>query len=120
METRKIASIIFLVSLIFLSLGMVVYIVRQRSVASNLQSQKLSSPPASSNSGNLDNSATASSTGIVTKEGKSVTEEQIQTKIVEKQNEIKKKTSAKEYTNDELIFLSAPRQAVINELKAGK
>jgi hypothetical protein len=117
METRKIALIIFLAGLIFLSLGAIVYVIRQKSADNNLQTAKLAVPPAAVKPGTADSAA---GSGLVTKEGKPITEEQITAKIAEKQTAISRKTSAKQYTDDELMFLSSPRQAAISELKAGQ
>jgi hypothetical protein len=117
METRKIALIIFLVALIFLSLGAIVYVARQKSAGNNLQTAKLAAPLPAANQGVT---GAAGNNGLVAESGKPITEEQITAKIAEKQTAISRKTSAKQYTDDELMFLSSPRQTAISELKAGQ
>jgi len=115
METRKIALIIFLISLIFLSLGIVVYVARQRSEVNTLQTNKLSTPV---NKGNIgaSNNATGSA-GIVTNSGQPITEEQIQAKIEVKKAQITQEAKGRAYTSEELFFIASPRQAVISELE---
>jgi len=114
METRKIALIIFLTALIFLSLGMVMYVLRQGSEVKNLQANKLSASPVT---GTAQPTVGTSSPNLVTKEGKPITEEEIKAKIDAKKIQITEATKGRAYTSEELFFVFHPRQAAISELK---
>lgn len=126
METRKIALIIFLVSLIFLSLGVIVYVARQRSEISSLQTTKLALPNAKSKIISVNNAtdtpettSNTSETTVVTKDGKpiTITEEQIKAKIEAKKAQISQQSKGRAYTSSELYFISFPREAVVSELE---
>lgn len=117
METRKIALIIFLISLIFLSLGVVVYVARQRSEVNTLQTNKLSTPVGQTTPKASNNSNTASSTDVVNNEGKPITEEEIKAGIEAKKAQISKEAKGRDYTSEEINFMLFPRQVVIDELK---
>lgn len=114
METRKIALIIFLIALIFLALGVIVYVARQRAEVKNLQTGKISVPVGVS--GNKA-ATTTGNTGVVTKEGKPITEEQINAKIEATKAQISQGAKGRAYTSDELFFISSPRKAAISELQ---
>jgi hypothetical protein len=126
METRKIALIIFLVSLIFLSLGVIVYVARQRSEINSLQTTKLTLPdtkskinPVNNTTGTPEISSDTGGTAVVTKDGKSITitEEQIKAKIEAKKAQISQQAKGRAYTSSELYFISFPREAVVSELE---
>ncbi len=117
MNSKKIALIIFLISLIFLSLTAVVYISRQRDGDKNLQTSRLATPPTEP-AKNFIKSAT--STGLVTKDGQPITEEQIVAKIEAKKKQIKQEAKGRAYNDEELLFIGSPRQAAISDLKVGK
>lgn len=117
METRKIALIIFLVGLIFLSLGAIVYVARQRSEVNNLQTGKIAASPAVSSG---DSAAKAGDSGLVTAEGRPISEEQITAKIEATKAQISQKAKGRDYTSEEISFMLFPRQTAINELKKGQ
>ena len=108
MSARKIALIIFLIGLIVLSIGLIVAFNRNQSRQANLQADKLNQPPAATANNQPVKSAAS---------GGQLTEQEIQQKIDAKKAEIKAAAKGRAYNNEELFFLSFPREAVLQEAK---
>lgn len=112
MGTKKIALIIFLIALILLSIGFVIFATRNSKNSLN--------PGALNQSAiqeNLDNQVPDNPA----KEGPAAhiqfTDEQIEQKIEEKKQIISEQAKDRPFTDDELYFLSFPEEAAVEELK---
>lgn len=111
MDSKKIALVSFLIGLIILSVGFIVFFQRAQNHKSELLTDQLATPKVVDDK--INNSASAKP------QEKVFTEEQIQQKINEMKTQLSNSKNAKKsvYTDEELYFLGNPRQAAIDELK---
>ncbi len=113
MNERKIALVVFLIGLILLSIGFIIFFGQSQSRRNNLKTDVLTAAPAAQDK--LNNQP--ASTQAPSKTEPTFTEEQINQKIEATRQTINEQSRNRALTDQELYFLSFPREAAIKELK---
>ncbi len=108
MDTKKISLIIFLVGLIIISIGFIIFFNRESSRKSNLRANTLITPKTSKQ---IEASPQATKGQQPT-----ITEEQINQAIQAKRQQINTQAKGRALTDQELEFIGSPRETVIKDL----
>ena len=109
MDTKKIALIIFLIGVVFLSAGFIIFYSRGQGKKSELRTESLNTPKAQEAERKINEQKQT--------QEKVVTEEQITQKIEETRQQINQKPKGAALSDSDLEFIGSPREAVIKELK---
>jgi|GEM_PF-6783197 len=110
MDIKKLSLIIFLLCVILLSVGIIVFIGREQSRQRNLRLSAWQTPPLAENALNNQKAANPAA-------APNFTEEQIRKKIDDKKQQIGASSKGRTLTDDELYFLSFPREAAVKDLQ---
>jgi len=110
MNFKKIALIVFLIGLIILSIGFIIFVSREQGRKNNLQT-KILFEPRSGEADKLENNQKNNPALAPIP-----SEEAIQTTIQETKQQISQEAEGRAFTDEELFFISNPRQAAIDKI----
>jgi hypothetical protein len=116
MNNRRVALVIFLIALILLSAGFIVFFSRQISRKSTLQTNLLKTAPA----GTATTSQAAKNSAAAKPAPATFTDAQINAKIAATKQQINSASKGRSLTDDELYFLSFPKEAALQKLQQGQ
>jgi hypothetical protein len=117
MNSKRIALIVFLIGLVLLAVGFVIFfsqsMTRKNNLQTNLLKAPLSADQAANNQGHKNSTANPAAPKVFT-------DEQINQKIEATKQQINQQAKNRALTDSELYFLSAPRAAAIKALQTGQ
>jgi predicted Holliday junction resolvase-like endonuclease len=109
MDTKKVALIIFLIGVVFLSAGIIIFYSREQGKKNELRIESLNTPKTQEAEKRINEQKQV--------QEKVITEEQITQKIEETRQQINQKPKGTALSDSDLEFIGSPREAAIKELK---